>query len=248
MSARRRTPPTGSRALLLAVAALMSAAAALAIGILLLGDFGDTEGRVLATTFLLAAFGALAVPAAILWDQRRLPVLAGLVVVLAALGATLNTVAVWWEGAGDQLGKTIGTVMVFLVVTVVTAALAARPRHRLFLPSVALGCLAATMATVAIWAETESSPYLRLLGALVVLDVLLVALQPVLLRLRRAQAERRLRIADTSGQTIDVAVRSASLADAVASAIRSVESEGGHVRTIEVLEQQAATRNGSTPR
>jgi hypothetical protein len=248
MPAHRRTPLTGSRALLLAVAALMCAAAALAIGILLFGDFGDTEGRVLMTTFLLAAFGALSVPAAILRDQRRLPGLAALVAVLAALGATLNTVAVWWEGAGDQLGKTIGTVMVFLVVSVVTAALAARPRHRLFLPSVALGFLVATMATVAIWGEIESSPYLRLLGALVVLDVLLVALQPVLLRLRRAQAERPLRIADTSGHTIDVAVRSASLAEAVASAIRSVESEGGHVRTIEILEQEGASTNGSTPR
>ena len=248
MSAYRRTPLTGSRALLLVVAALMCAAAALAIGILLLGDFGDTEGRVLATTFLLAAFGALAVPAAILWDQRRLPALAALVAVLAALGATLNTVAVWWEGAGDQLGKAIGTVMVLLAVAVVTAALAARPRHRLFLPSVALGCLVATMATVAIWAEIESSPYFRLLGALVVLEVLLVALQPVLLRLRRAQAERPLRIADSSGRTIDVAVRSASLAEAVASAIRSVESEGGHVRTIEILEQEGASTNGSTPR
>ena len=82
-----RTPPTGRRALLLAVAALMCAAAALAIAILLFGDFGDTEGRVLATTFLLAVYAALAVPAAMLWDQRRLPALAALLAVLAAVAA-----------------------------------------------------------------------------------------------------------------------------------------------------------------
>ncbi|HEX4930085.1 MAG TPA: hypothetical protein VFV62_05180, partial [Gaiellaceae bacterium] len=214
MPAHTSTPMTGSRALLLVVAALMCAAAALAIGILLFGDFGDTEGRVLITTFLLAAHGALAVPAAILWDQRRLPGLAALVAVLAALAATLNTVAVWSD-AGDQFGKTIGTVMVFLVVSVVTAALAARPRHRLFLPSVALAFVVATMATVAIWAEIERSGYLRLLGALVVLCVLLVALQPLLLRLGTQRVARPLRLVDTFGRTSEVEVEADSVADAV---------------------------------
>ena len=107
--------------------------------------------------------------------------------------------------------------------------------------------MVAAMATAALWAETERSGYLRLLGALAVLDVLLLALQPLLVRLRREQAERPLRIADTSGHTVDVAVRSASLADAVARAIRSVESEGAHVRTIEVLERKGSSTNGSVP-
>jgi hypothetical protein len=248
MTLLRHPTARGRRTLLLAVAGLMCAAAALAIGILLFGDFGGTEGRVLATTFLLALYGALAVPAAILRDQHRLPALAALVAVLAVLAATLSTIAVWWEGAGDQFGKAITTVGIFLVATVVTAALATRPRHVLFVPSVGLAYVVATLATVALWAEIERSGYLRVLGSLLVLDVLLVALQPLLLRTRRQQAERPLRIADTSGRTIDVAVRSASLAEAVASAIRSVESEGGHVRTIEILEREGASTNGSTPR
>ena len=75
----------GRRSLLLAVAGLMCVAAALAIGILLLGDFGGTEGRILGTTLLLAVHGALAVPAAILWDQRRLGALAAACAGLAAL-------------------------------------------------------------------------------------------------------------------------------------------------------------------
>ena len=36
------------------------------------------------------------------------------------------------------------------------------------------------LATVAMWAEPESQVYFRILGALAALDVLLVALQPVL--------------------------------------------------------------------
>jgi hypothetical protein len=242
-----RTPITGSRALLLVVAALMCAAAALAIGILLFGDFGDTEGRILTTTFLLAVHGALAVPAAILWDQRRLPGLAALVAVLVALAATLSTVAVWSEDAGDQFGKTLGTVMVFLVVTVVTATLAARPRHRLFFPSVALAFVVAAMATVAIWAEIERSGFLRLLGALIVLYVLLIALQPLLLRLGRQRVARPLRLVDTFGRTSEVEVEADSVADAVARAIRGLERQGAHVRSVEVLERTVSGQNGAKP-
>jgi len=248
MTLHRHSKPSGRRALLLAVAALMCAAAALAIGILLFGDFGDTEGRVLATTFLLAVHGAIAVPAAILWDQRRLPVLAGIVAGLAAVSATLNTVTVWWQGAGDQFGKVVATVVIFLVVSVVTAALATRPRHLLFLPSVALACVIAPMGTVAIWAELEQSWYLRLLGALVVLYVLLVALQPLLLRLGREQVAQRLRLVDASGRTSEVEVEADSVADAAARAIRSVEREGRRVRSLEVLERVEPSSNGSVPR
>jgi hypothetical protein len=245
MTIHPRTTTKGRRLLLLAVATLMCAAAALAIGILLFGDFDGTEGRILATTMLLAVHGALGVPAAILWDQRRLPVLAAAGAGLAAVAASLNILAVWWSGAGDGLGKTIATVMFFLVATAVTAALAARPLHRLFYPSVVLAVVAATMGAAGVWAETEREGYLRLLGAVVVLDVLLVALQPLLQRLGREQAARPLRIADTSGHTFDVTVRSDSLADAVAGAIRDVERQGGHVRSLEILERVGTSSNGS---
>jgi hypothetical protein len=236
----------GRRSLLLAVAGLMCVAAALAIGILLLGDFGGTEGRILGTTLLLAVHGALAVPAAILWDQRRLAALAAACAGLAALAATLNVVALWSD-SGDTFGKAIGTVMFFLIATVVTTALATRPLHRLFPASVALAAVAASMATAAVWTETEREGYLRLLAAIVVLDVLLVALQPLLLRARRTRATLPLRVVDTSGRSTDVSVQAESLAAAVAKAIRDVERRGSQVRSVEVLDRIAGT-NGSPRR
>ena len=62
---------SGKRALLLAVAACLSVSALLAIGILLVGHFGETEVRILATTALLAGYGLLTLPATILLDQGR---------------------------------------------------------------------------------------------------------------------------------------------------------------------------------
>ena len=231
---------TNRRTMLLGVVAvLMCAAAALAIGILLFGGFGGTEARILGSTLLLAGYGTLTIPGAILWDQRRLLPLAAAVAGLAILAASLNLVGIWWERSSDEpvLGKLIGTVTFVLVAAVVTAALAARPRHRLFSASVALAFIAAVMATAAVWTETERGGYLRLLGAVVVLDVLLVALQPLLMRARRSQTPRPLRIADTSGRTTVVTVQADSLASAAAKAIRTAEHEGRHVRSIEVLER-----------
>jgi uncharacterized membrane protein required for colicin V production len=57
------------RGLLLGVAALLSATAALAVAILLFGDVGATEGRILTTTAVLAGSGVLALPVTLLWGR-----------------------------------------------------------------------------------------------------------------------------------------------------------------------------------
>ena len=224
------------RALLLAVAGLLCLAAALAVAILLFGDFGGTEGRVLGTTLTVAVFGALAVPAAMLWDLRRLRILAGACAGLTALGAGMNAVAIWGD-VGDAYGKAVATVMLVLIPTVAATALALRPLHRLFPLFAVLSTLVVAMATAAIWAEIERDGYLRVLGALVVLDVLVLALQPLLRRARREEKTAELRLADTTGRREQLSVRADSLADAVARAIRSAEQEGRHVRSVEVLQE-----------
>jgi hypothetical protein len=62
----------------------LAATAALAIGVLLLGDFGDTEGRLLATTLAISVCGLLALPAAALLEQGRSAVLAVALIALTA--------------------------------------------------------------------------------------------------------------------------------------------------------------------
>ena len=235
MVAFRPVGRTRKTTLLLAVAVAMTAAAALAIGILLFGDFGGTEGRILLTTVLLAVHGALAVPAAILWDQRRLPGLAVACVVTVAVAAALNIGGVWLNGDSDTYGKLVGTAMLLALPTVATTALATRPRHRLFLPSVGLMYLSAALAIGAVWSQTQREGYFRVLGVAVVLAVLLVALQPLLLRVRRDEVDRPLRVVDDTGRAVEVVVRADSLADAAARAIRAAEREGRHVRSVELI-------------
>jgi MFS family permease len=234
--ADRERSRSGGRLVLLAVAGLLTAAAALAIGILLFGDFGSTEGRILATTALLAGYALSALPAAMLRDRRRGALLFAAVVALAAAAASLTTTAVWSEEPPEELGNAIGTANAWLVAAVQAAALTLRRSERdsrvvrlLFAASSALAVVLALMLTTLVWAEIDSERYGRALGALLVLDVLLVALQPILARVRPRTVVHRLRVAVAAGDPIDLTVEAPDLAAAALQAIRTAERDGHRV-------------------
>ncbi|MEX2613521.1 MAG: hypothetical protein WD380_08075 [Gaiellaceae bacterium] len=242
-----RLPPivrSGKQVLLLAVAGLLSVSGAIAVGILLFGEFGQTEGRVLATTGLLAAYGLLALPAAMLVDRRRLPVLAVLVLTLALAGALLAVSAVWRSSPSDAHGNAVGTVTAFLVASAQVSALVLRRPDRdrtlvrwLFALSCLFAAVAAAMFTVVLWAEIDSERYGRVLAAVVVLDILAVALQPTLARARPHAITIPLRLLLESGETREVGVLAPDLAAAAADAIRQSEREGHRVVRLEVAER-----------
>jgi hypothetical protein len=253
MTGDRTGSLTGKRALLLVVAGLLCAVAALAIGILLFGDFGSTEGRILATTAMLAGYSLLALPAAILYDQRRLRALAAIVAGLAVVGCTIATTIVWTHGDSETLGKTTGTAMSWLVASAGVGALAARRRvqdpqivGRLFVLSAALAAFLATLITTVIWAELDDERVARVTGALVVLELLTVALQPLLARARPATQAVHLRVVVAPAETVDLTIEAADLAGAAAKAIRTLERDGRRVKLLEVADSGSneATRGG----
>lgn len=174
------------RILLLAVAGLLSVAALLAIAILLVGRFGDTERRVIGTTLLLAGYGVVSLPGVVLLDKGRARTIAEGAVALAAAGAALGLVSIWGFSDVEAVGKSVGTATILAVAAAQVAALTARRVKRdptvvreLFAASCGTAALAAGAAVAAIWAQPSGTLYARLIGALVVLDLLLVALQPV---------------------------------------------------------------------
>lgn len=215
------------RILLQGIVASLTATALLAVGILLFGDFGETEGRILGTTAMLAGYGLLALPAGFLLDQGRLRGLAWALLALAVAGFSLGATAVWTD-AGDAFGRVVLTVTVFAVAATQTAAqLAGRRTTRTLFPlSVGLVLVVALMATAAAWGEVESGVYWRVLGAIAVLDVLTVALQPILTAGRAGRAAYRLRVAVGGGEEVELTVEAADFAAAAAEAIRGVERNG----------------------
>lgn len=234
----------GRRIVLLGVAGLLIAAAALAIGILLFGDFGSTEGRILGTTAVLGLYGLLALPAAILGDRRQAAILVAVVVVLVAAGATLAIALIWTDDPSERLGRLFGTSAAWLAAAVLPAALTLRRREsdaravqRLFAASSALAVVLAVLFTVLQWADDASDRLGRVFGALLVLESLLVALQPVLARARRAARVYRLRVRVAAGSGPDMEIEAPDLAGAAARAIRAVERGGQDVLGLDVVDR-----------
>ena len=224
---------SGRRILLGGIVAALTATALLAVGILLFGDFGDTEGKILGTTAMLAGYGLLALPAGFLIDQGRALRLAWALLALAVAGFSVGATAVWTD-AGETLGKSVLTITVFAVASTQTSAqLAGRRTTRTLFPlSVALVLVVAAMATAAAWGEIDSSVYYRFLGAIAVLDVLVVALQPILSAGRRERRSYALRVTLAGGEEISTSIEAADFAAAAANAIRAAERNGGSARAV----------------
>jgi MFS family permease len=243
MSRRAPSPPSWRRIVLSGVGGALTLTALVAIAILLFGRFGDTEGRILGTTLFLALFGLLALPAGILLDQKRRPALAAAVVALSVAGFGLATAGIWNEDGPVALTKLTGTVVAFAVATTQVAALAARRRagdttivRSLYVASTAIGLTLASVAAFALWAEVESQLFVRGLAAAVVLDVLLVALQPVVAAMQAPGRLYTFRVRLEPAATVEVTIDAPRLSRAAARAIESAEGAGRRVVAVEVLE------------
>jgi amino acid transporter len=239
---------TRRRILLLGVAALLSLSALLAIAILLVGSFGRTEQRILGTTMLLAGYGVLGLPSVMLFDRGRQRRLATAAALAPAVAAALSLAGVWGASDSDTFGKSVGTAVVVALALAQTAAVSARRRdddpplvRRLFAGSCALAAVGAATATALLWAGPSDPVYTRLFGALVVLDLLLVALQPVLARARPLQEEHRFRIVLATGETVEVVLAGDDVATAAARAIRTAQRGGSQVVRLDVRDEEALT-------
>jgi uncharacterized membrane protein len=230
------------RLLLLAVIASLAVTAALAIGILLLGDFDDTEWRVLGTTFAISVASLLALPGAQLLDQRRAVPLAWATIALAAVAFVLFELVLWTDEDSETAWKRVGTAAVFAVATTQIAALTSRLKADdrksvgvLYFVTVGLGLLLATLATTAMWKEIDSDVFYRVLAALAVLNVFLVVLQPLMRRLGGATESYRVRFALEPDGSKELELSGRDFAAALADGVRRLERSGRRVVRAERL-------------
>lgn len=229
------------RRLLLGLAALLTVSALFAIAILVVGHFGRTEARILGTTGVLAACGVLALPGAILVEQGRAVRLAALLAVLAAAAAAVYLVLLWWSHAPDAVGRAAGNAALLTLAVAQTASLTARMSgadpgvvRRLFAVSTVLALLVVAAASGLIWSGGGSPLVGRLLGAAVVLDALVVALQPILARTGREVPVHELLVTLAGGDVVTLRIEAPDLAAATAKAIRSLDRGDRGVEAIRV--------------
>jgi len=243
---------TGRRVLLLGVAALLSLSALLAIGILVVGRFGSVEARILGSTALLAGFGLVALPAVMLLDKERARVLAYVAAALPAFAAALALVVTWSRSDSEALGRSLGSATIVALAFAQLAAMTARRTERddslvrrLFAVSCGTGLLGAGVGVALLWIGPDNQRAPRLFGALLVLDLLLVALQPLLARARAGNVLRRITVVDASGDQLEFEVAARDVASAAARAIRSAEQSRGGCTVAEL--KIAVPRTGGSP-
>jgi hypothetical protein len=201
------------RLLLIGALASLSITAALAILVLLFGDFGNTEARILGTTFAVSVAALLALPGAILLE-RGTSVALGWACVILAGAAFVSALVGIWGGDSVTTAKLLGTLASWAAASTQISALRALERdddphgvRRVSRVATALALLLAALVSFAVWTELDSSTFFRVIAALAVLDVFLLVLQPILRRLRAGGAPTTRVVLEGTPAQIDEALR-----------------------------------------
>jgi preprotein translocase subunit SecG len=221
--------------LLRIVVAGLCVTAGIAIVVLLSGSFDDTSWRILGTTSAVSFFGLLAVPAGVLLERGRAQWLGRVSAILTGVSFALTLPLVWTDWS-TSLGKAWGVLTTLALAAAQACAVESRRRDtdsvavaRLANGSMLTGSVLAAMGVAAILNEIDNGGFYRALGALGVLDVLLVVVSAVLRRGSGPIGQtHRVRL---DGRVVEIAAR--DFAGAVATAIRQAERDGATVKRIE---------------
>ena len=169
----------------------LAVSAVIGIVIILVGDFDETEIRILATAGTLAGFSILSLPSLFHLARGRYAylTLAGIATSLTLFAMVL--IIIWGEeGYSEWFGKTLGSVGVFAFATnhalLMLIASPAKILISLFQwATILIIVIVAGLILVAIWTEEMPEMMMRLFGTLGVLDALGTITVPILIRATR---------------------------------------------------------------
>ena len=184
-----------TRVALIALLAALAMNALIGIIIVLKGDFGDTEGKLLGTTFGLALFTVLAIPSTVQLGRGRFYALSGFGISVSVIAFILAGSAIWSDGAFEDVFLTK------LMVTFGVMAFASNHAALLLLASATPKVIKVTLfATItmlvviavalitSVWLEDLPKEIARPLTVFAILDVLGSMAVPMLSKLNRLSA------------------------------------------------------------
>jgi hypothetical protein len=178
------------RLLLIATVTTLSLTALIAILALLTQDFGETQLRILATTGGFGLASLIAMRGTALLDQDRQVTLGKTVIGLSALAFLLELWIIWLDTDSEAAWKSYVCATAWAAALGQIAGMLARQRTSdpdsigpLITGAGTCAVVLALMASFAALAEVDDPFYYELFGVAAVLDVLALALQPVVRRL-----------------------------------------------------------------
>ena len=183
---------TGTRLAVITMLASLVISAAIGSIIVLKGDFGDTEGRLLGTTLSLAIFTVLAIPSTVQLGRGNFSMLSSFGMGSSVVAFSLIVAAIWSDGTFESI------LLTKLMVTFGVIAFASNHTALLLLVSRATTLIwitlistiivlvvIAAMLTISVWVENMPNELARFLTALAILDVLGSLGVPLLSKLKR---------------------------------------------------------------
>ena len=183
---------TGTRIALTTMLASLVISAAIGIIIVLKGDFGDTEGRLLGTTLSLAVFTVLAIPSTVQLGRGKFPILSRFGMGTSVVAFFLIVAAIWSDGTFESvlLTKFMVTFGVTAFASNHTALLLLVSRATTLIritliPTIIVLVIIAVMLIISVWVENMPNELARSLTALAILDVLGSLAVPMLSKLKR---------------------------------------------------------------
>lgn len=176
------------RPLLAIVLGAIAVTAVLGLYAVLASDFGELQGKVLATSAAISVASILVLACAPAWERGLLRPLPAVAAGLALVALVLFVVGIWNE-LGEDFWSTFGTVLMLAVWGVLACLLVlARlaPRYRwTFFAAAGLTLVLTALGIGALWGEGDSDTYGRTAGAFAVLSAAFVVAVPVLSRANR---------------------------------------------------------------
>jgi MFS family permease len=159
--------------------------AVLGIVAVLSPDFGDTQGKILATSLCVTGAVLLALACEPAWERGLLGLVPLTGAVLGTAGFALAIGAIWAEPTSDTYGRLQFSVLAYAGACVLASllALAALAPRRAWLPRVTYGLLAigATMFATLPWLEDDAPEwFLRTFGVVMIVLAAFVVTIPVL--------------------------------------------------------------------
>jgi len=173
------------RIFLLGAATIVSVAALVAIGAIVNGDFGDTEGKIFSTLATAFVAGSAAIAGIACLERSVSRPFGVLGIGLSLVGFILWTDQIWAEHHSDGYWKLLGLILIWtlVVLVVTTTRLMTRSPHlvRSLYPATA-GAAAGAGTVVSVMVLREDGDGWQLFAVLLVLALLGETLTPILQR------------------------------------------------------------------
>ena len=181
----------------MSAAAIVVAAALVALGAVVRGDFSDTDGRILVTLAALLYTGGAAISGLALVDRGPGRLLGWIVAGAAPVCLASVLWAIWsfgFDGGGNETADKLASsaVLALLAGLMATTGLLLARRPALLGLAAAAGALAGLASGVSIagiWTEPHSDAFVKALAALWILAALAYFLVPILQRFSNVGAE-----------------------------------------------------------